>query len=36
MALAPAGLGYNRPRGQQRVYAITFDFDTKRRRRRTV
>ena len=29
MALAPARLGHNRPRGQQRVYAITFDFDTQ-------
>ena len=29
MAIATAGLGHNRARGRQRVYAITFDFNTE-------
>lgn len=29
MASLVAGLGHNRGRGRQRVYAITFDFDTE-------
>jgi virulence-associated protein VapD len=29
MATSISGIGHNRPRGRQRVYAITFDFDTE-------